>query len=1560
MNIINPALMGFMAYMQLKGTKNIAKGIKSRFEYEKETAKYQSKKREEEAEKLAEYWNMYNTGTAQQGSLGQLKSAAGISLKGAAEFQRSMANNYLLALAPQMAASTVSGGVNLLKSLGIQSKTLNTIGSGAANVASSIAPYTNILNTMQYINPLYAISSLATRQIGKTATALTGNAFLGNFLAGPAIGMLMPLLGKLTSTIANKITGSGLSRRTMNQIKPLAINATLHAASEFIDQQPINTANQIINQIRATDPTGQNVNAIELAQLSMLANIAANTSSIPILTSEFVNNIIRKNIASKLAYNSNLTGIEKYYRGKEYSDVIEKHAQRMEHGKFAHTFSENVGLAATEFSSFLQKMAIGTDLIKQLQIVLSGGNIKEEMKKFDKTFQTLEQRKAALFTKTMGFEGEESYINMYYNITQDSQSVLQRARSFEDAQVGLLSGIYEFTRLTAVETATLRTKAFGIKEPVKYNVIGKTDNEKGGILDWLSNKVPFFEVFRMMMEGVRNLTAIAATPLSQAQNKFLRGAGRGLLWLTGGPRSYAYHDERFNRLVEGFDVRREATLIEKIAEPFAAKFNDFLLKHRFLRIFGNENRLSLEKRKQLEFGEKIEQDVKAILKEVGIEKLSDQQAFYKYATTSMPDQFDLMVHHLANVALFTHAIMINTANLARMSTGSGVIEKPLSRQERFINRYTGQLVTNREYEQFMSGTLNAGLTKLFENAFESKRSWRRLLDVFKYEGSNEEAIKSEKEKLVKGYVEGLKHFFEKEKLTAESSWEYATKMLHKPLFTREFLNKVQSNKEFLHNIVENPVNAEQLLQLKSQFGNVQFTNPSELAENSVNMIKVDIAKISAEEFKKLLFCNCATAACQAHNGCKINRNEIERFIGLPTNIPVKQATVVASQPAVKMLPAPGKLSTQSAVEILENVDHHNMSMTEMQKAEHVMRAAKIGGEYTGMRKSTIMGKLSSDNTLEGVQTAKKTEEESLEIKQTGYLELIAKTLKKISKDFSLSGLLGAGFTKLKKGIGASGANDESLGSILGSLIGGVGLGTAGKFLLKTVKIGGPLAAVYAGVSGILDNNYGREKKLIEQLDKVGVIDYNWFGKSVIKRPDIISKLPLETLTQLLSFDDWNDKDKQFLQNLVTQKTKQRVTNDTQMKDIVKNEEAYNKLIKQRINENKEKQGALSYYTGLVASSAAHAVDEVLTLGGLFSSITSDDKKLYYQLERAAAIRFSTLPFIESEIRDWSLIEKLKPEQIKSLLKLNLSDEDRKRLQMILNTRAKQKNALYREQIKKYDRAHKVNKKILEKHAKMSAADVVEELEDKGIVDHNWLGNSEIKDWKKVERLDIEQIKKLIKFNDWDDETKKRLQNILQAKQEEQGKTQTNTQQPSNTVTRYAKSLQNKIKSGVKTVKNKIDVFYADKIFNSLLKAGVIEEDEELDYHVTDWNAIKALSPNELRALLNSELIVANSDGDKIKNKIEKILYSKTGKQIASERNAKNAPQVLKSKIDRQEIVSAPETNDESIIDILVDKLDQLIAVVGGGHAEQIKVLQQTSKVLASKKTDEIKHPIHEN
>lgn len=62
--------------------------------------------------------------------------------------------------------------------------------------------------------------------------------------------------------------------------------------------------------------------------------------------------------------------------------------------------------------------------------------------------------------------------------------------------------------------------------------------------------------------------------------------------------------------------------------------------------------------------------------------------------------------------------------------------------------------------------------------------------------------------------------------------------------------------------------------------------------------------------------------------------------------------------------------------------------------------------------------------------------------------------------------------------------------------------------------------------------------------------------------------------------------------------------------------------------------------------------------------------------------------------------------------------------------------------------------------KVNTDALIKRLDDKGVVDHNYLGNSEVKDWNKIDQLPLSQIQALKKFDDWSPQDDKRLDDMI--------------------------------------------------------------------------------------------------------------------------------------------------------------------------------------------------------
>ena len=60
-------------------------------------------------------------------------------------------------------------------------------------------------------------------------------------------------------------------------------------------------------------------------------------------------------------------------------------------------------------------------------------------------------------------------------------------------------------------------------------------------------------------------------------------------------------------------------------------------------------------------------------------------------------------------------------------------------------------------------------------------------------------------------------------------------------------------------------------------------------------------------------------------------------------------------------------------------------------------------------------------------------------------------------------------------------------------------------------------------------------------------------------------------------------------------------------------------------------------------------------------------------------------------------------------------------------------------------------------------EITDKLEDMGAMNHNLLGHSQITNWDVVKRMSAEELDALLRFDDWDDTTKKTIEDLIKSK-----------------------------------------------------------------------------------------------------------------------------------------------------------------------------------------------------
>ena len=77
-------------------------------------------------------------------------------------------------------------------------------------------------------------------------------------------------------------------------------------------------------------------------------------------------------------------------------------------------------------------------------------------------------------------------------------------------------------------------------------------------------------------------------------------------------------------------------------------------------------------------------------------------------------------------------------------------------------------------------------------------------------------------------------------------------------------------------------------------------------------------------------------------------------------------------------------------------------------------------------------------------------------------------------------------------------------------------------------------------------------------------------------------------------------------------------------------------------------------------------------------------------------------------------------------------------------------------------------------------EITDKLEDMGAMNHNLLGHSQITNWDVVKRMSAEELDALLRFDDWDDATKKTIEDLIKSKKSKDSGSESTT--PVNEIT----------------------------------------------------------------------------------------------------------------------------------------------------------------------------------
>lgn len=356
--------------------------------------------------------------------------------------------------------------------------------------------------------------------------------------------------------------------------------------------------------------------------------------------------------------------------------------------------------------------------------------------------------------------------------------------------------------------------------------------------------------------------------------------------------------------------------------------------------------------------------------------------------------------------------------------------------------------------------------------------------------------------------------------------------------------------------------------------------------------------------------------------------------------------------------------------------------------------------------------------------------------------------------------------------------------------------------------------------------------------------------------------------------------------------------------------------------------------GNKAASSAGSVISGLTFGLLDAKETSKGinnffggNKIIEKYEKLGIIDHNSLG--SSTIEDWNKVRELKPEEIQEII--DIDDWTAKDLRHLKECQADAVNGIKKEE-KKTDKGVLdylstgalgytpigMMARGLKSTIDFITDDVGEKYEEKGIIDYNLVGDSEIKDWKEVYKLKPEEINELIEFNDFDKETTWKLRKAL-----EDVSNGINTPPEEKEKSEESKK-QDELDSAVETIKGiaKFTPFGAifsiadsfsnkekEELIKNLEKEGILESHSFGSIEILDWKKIEELSPEDIQNIINLDDFTEEDRDHLIKIRDDAI-----------NRIKQNEKENQKSDIKRSfSLISSPEED----VNVLMKNIDNL-------------------------------------
>ena len=785
--------------------------------------------RERDAEELHKLYSglntgLYTTAKVDDSWLSQAKTdvqavrkSLGKAFEGITALQNAAYANLALGYTPKLIAdltTTLQGVLAPQKGTWLQKALSATHG-----VSSTVAnPLYNLAYNFTNINPFTMLANKAINWASVGATQAGLPPFLASMAMAPTSMLAWRGASWATSKLGQWLTKPEISTKKIFQLERIPIIAKYKTAEDIIDPTIVREVQHLVMYFR------ESLTPYEQLSLQLQAQIATSVATLPILTSEFLNTYIEKKVGTQRSYNRQLSSLENFLEGTSFNEIIREQSFRLKRGENLHTLLQNIGLALTEASSFMKKFAVLTNIPQQIGMILSGKNILEEANKYRLSNENIEKLKKATYINKLGIGEMENFASAYMGLQQSSIELLASSKSYEEANINLLSGIYESSRVSALELATIRSVGFRIRTPINYNAVGRsvTEEYRGGLFKWLAGHIPgmalFYEAFKTG-EGIFNFligktkigTQIADALLTKIEeyNRKQQATGNVLGRVTGtladiflgsplrsalAPFLSRYNNEAYNLLASGYNYYRDTSLFERFADTIGESLNEVFGKLPiFKQLFYQENRISLRERRRIEWNEQVKSLFDEAAERIGLKQLEDQPLFYRYATTTFPKQMDLSVHYLSLISDYTRAIMVNTYLLSSTWAGKGVQVGTREYKPVELDKISGKLLNREEFKEAQEDYAKILAQAVEEIARIDEKSWSRLGRLFGGRESQEERIAE----FQKGLEDLARERITREILTAEDLWQRQFK--YSPL-TGEYLNLEEYERE-------NPISA---------------------------------------------------------------------------------------------------------------------------------------------------------------------------------------------------------------------------------------------------------------------------------------------------------------------------------------------------------------------------------------------------------------------------------------------------------------------------------------------------------------------------------------------------------------------------------------------------------------------------------------------------------------------------------------------------------------------------------------------------------------------------------